>query len=116
MELLLILLDDMFFAAIPAVGFALLFNVPQNALKYCALLGASRTRLSQAIATHAGYAVGIRHFFCRQLDRLYRGLLVTTLFGASQGIHRSGDYPDDPRRVRLQSHDRSCANPPYRLF
>ena len=40
MELLLILLDDMFFAAIPAVGFALLFNVPQNALKYCALLGA----------------------------------------------------------------------------
>ncbi|TNH03655.1 threonine/serine exporter [Testudinibacter sp. TR-2022] len=40
MDLLLILLDDMFFSAIPAIGFALLFNVPQNALKYCALLGA----------------------------------------------------------------------------
>ncbi|MBE2897277.1 threonine/serine exporter family protein [Pasteurellaceae bacterium TAE3-ERU1] len=40
MDLILTLLDDMFFAAIPAVGFALLFNVPPNALKYCALLGA----------------------------------------------------------------------------
>lgn len=34
------LLDDMVFAAIPAVGFALVFNVPPKALKYCASLGA----------------------------------------------------------------------------
>ncbi|SON48107.1 threonine/serine exporter family protein [Vibrio tapetis] len=40
MDLLLALLEDMFFAAIPAVGFALVFNVPVNALKYCALGGA----------------------------------------------------------------------------
>lgn len=40
MELLLGLLNDMFFAAIPAIGFALIFNVPQKALKYCALGGA----------------------------------------------------------------------------
>lgn len=40
MELLLALLNDMFFAAIPAVGFALVFNVPQNALIYCAVGGA----------------------------------------------------------------------------
>ena len=40
MELLAILLDDMFFAAIPAVGFALIFNVPPRALVYCALLAA----------------------------------------------------------------------------
>jgi len=38
--LLLGLLNDMFFAAIPAVGFALVFNVPVPALKYCALGGA----------------------------------------------------------------------------
>ncbi|GAD78748.1 threonine/serine exporter family protein [Vibrio ezurae] len=37
---LLALIDDMFFAAIPAVGFALVFNVPKNALFYCALGGA----------------------------------------------------------------------------
>ncbi|MGX9419407.1 threonine/serine exporter family protein [Vibrio sp. RC27] len=39
-ELLLGLIDDMFFASIPAVGFALVFNVPPHALKYCALGGA----------------------------------------------------------------------------
>ncbi len=39
-ELILGLLNDMFFAAIPAVGFAMVFNVPQKALKYCAVGGA----------------------------------------------------------------------------
>ncbi|WDP93113.1 MAG: threonine/serine exporter family protein [Desulfobacter sp.] len=34
------LLNDMAFAAVPAVGFALVFNVPRNALGYCALGGA----------------------------------------------------------------------------
>lgn len=52
MDGLLVLLDDMFFAAIPAVGFALVFNVPPKALKYCALLGAlghvTRTILMQS--------------------------------------------------------------------
>ncbi|GHA65223.1 threonine/serine exporter family protein [Photobacterium aphoticum] len=37
---LLALLNDMFFAMIPAVGFALVFNVPPKALKYCAIGGA----------------------------------------------------------------------------
>ncbi|MDD1781621.1 threonine/serine exporter family protein [Enterovibrio sp. ZSDZ35] len=40
MTLLLALLHDMLFAAIPAVGFGLVFNVPVKALKYCALGGA----------------------------------------------------------------------------
>lgn len=40
LSFLLSLIDDMFFAAIPAVGFALVFNVPPKALKYCAILGA----------------------------------------------------------------------------
>ena len=31
---------DMMLAAIPAVGFARVFNVPQRALRWCALLGA----------------------------------------------------------------------------
>ncbi|USD64957.1 threonine/serine exporter family protein [Vibrio sp. SCSIO 43136] len=38
--LVLALIEDMLFAAIPAVGFALVFNVPSKALKYCALGGA----------------------------------------------------------------------------
>ena len=37
--LIFLLFDDFLFAAIPAVGFALVFNVPPKALKYCAILG-----------------------------------------------------------------------------
>ncbi|RSK68094.1 threonine/serine exporter [Enterobacter huaxiensis] len=39
-ELVLALAQDMLLAAIPAVGFAMVFNVPQRALPWCALLGA----------------------------------------------------------------------------
>ena len=48
-DIILKLIDDMFFATIPAIGFALLFNVPPKALRYCAILAAlghgSRTLL-----------------------------------------------------------------------
>ncbi|MCG7498685.1 threonine/serine exporter family protein [Vibrio sp. Of7-15] len=40
MDLLLGLLRDMLLAMVPAVGFALVFNVPERALKYCAIGGA----------------------------------------------------------------------------
>ena len=40
LALVWLLLNDGVFAAIPAVGFALLFNVPPRALKFCATLGA----------------------------------------------------------------------------
>ena len=39
-EFLLALAQDMILAAIPAVGFAMVFNVPVRALRWCALLGA----------------------------------------------------------------------------
>lgn len=39
-DFVLALANDMFFASIPAVGFALVFNVPTHALKYCAVGGA----------------------------------------------------------------------------
>ena len=51
MDFIFSLLDDMFFAAIPAAGFGLVFNTPIKALKYCAILGAlghvTRTLLLQ---------------------------------------------------------------------
>ncbi|AHG21138.2 hypothetical protein Z042_17165 [Chania multitudinisentens RB-25] len=40
MSLLWALLQDMLLAAVPALGFAMVFNVPMRALRYCALLGA----------------------------------------------------------------------------
>ena len=39
MSLLWALLQDMLLAAVPALGFAMVFNVPLRALRYCALLG-----------------------------------------------------------------------------
>ena len=43
MSLLWALIQDMLLAAVPALGFAMVFNVPPRALRYCALLGALGT-------------------------------------------------------------------------
>ena len=43
------LAEDMLLAAIPAVGFAMVFNVPQRALRWCALLGAIGKGLAAAL-------------------------------------------------------------------
>lgn len=40
MELLWLLIKDAFWSALPAVGFAMIFNVPPRMLKYCAMGGA----------------------------------------------------------------------------
>lgn len=40
-KLMLDLLQDMALAAVPAAGFAMVFNVPARVLKYCALFGAA---------------------------------------------------------------------------
>ncbi len=40
MNLLLALLEDMALASVPAVGFAMVFNVPRRVLVFCALGGA----------------------------------------------------------------------------
>lgn len=51
MELLLLLLRDALLAAVPATGFAMVFNVPSKVLGYCAAAGAlghaSRTFLME---------------------------------------------------------------------
>ncbi|VDZ81113.1 putative inner membrane protein [Salmonella bongori] len=51
-DFLLALIQDMILSAIPAVGFAMVFNVPHRALPWCALLGAlghgSRTLMMSA--------------------------------------------------------------------
>ncbi|CAH0526840.1 threonine/serine exporter family protein [Vibrio hippocampi] len=39
-DLLIALINDMLLASVPAIGFALVFNVPQKALIYCAIGGA----------------------------------------------------------------------------
>ncbi|QGH60628.1 threonine/serine exporter [Serratia proteamaculans] len=53
MNLLWTLLQDMLLAAVPALGFAMVFNVPVRALRYCALLGAVGHG-SRMLMMHAG--------------------------------------------------------------
>jgi uncharacterized membrane protein YjjB (DUF3815 family) len=53
MNLLWALLQEMLLAAVPALGFAMVFNVPLRALRYCALLGAIG-RGSRMLMMHAG--------------------------------------------------------------
>lgn len=66
MAFLLTLLDDMFFAAIPAIGFALLFNVPFSALKYCAVLAALGHGL-RTILVQYGMPLTFATFFAASL-------------------------------------------------
>ena len=53
MNLIWALLQDMLLAAVPALGFAMVFNVPVRALRYCALLGAVGHG-SRMLMMHAG--------------------------------------------------------------
>nr|WP_198926669.1 threonine/serine exporter family protein [Vibrio genomosp. F10] len=66
MTLLLGLANDMLFAAIPAVGFALVFNVPQRALVYCALGGAIGHG-SRYLMMHFGVPIEWATFFAATL-------------------------------------------------
>lgn len=56
------LLDDMLFAAIPAVGFALVFNVPPKALKYCAIL-ATLGHVTRTLLLHINMPIVFATFF-----------------------------------------------------
>ena len=60
------LLNDMVFAAIPAVGFALVFNVPQKALVYCALGGAIGHG-SRYLMMHFGIPIEWATFFAAMI-------------------------------------------------
>ncbi|WP_394131317.1 threonine/serine exporter family protein [Shewanella maritima] len=51
MSLILTLLHDAFFAAIPAIGFAMVFNVPKRFLPYCAI-AASLGYSSRSLMMH----------------------------------------------------------------
>ncbi len=82
-DLFLKLIDDMFFAAIPAVGFALIFNVPFKALKYCAGL--------------AGLGHGLRtllvHF---DMPFVFATFFASALIGFL-GVHLSHRYLAHPK-------------------
>nr|WP_077755680.1 threonine/serine exporter family protein [Shewanella psychrophila] len=55
-ELVWSLLNDALFSAIPAVGFAMVFNVPKRFLSYCALAGAIG-HSSRTLLLHVGLPI-----------------------------------------------------------
>src|SRR5476649_1212030 len=75
MTLLMALLEDMLLASVPALGFAMVFNVPKKALRYCALLG-SIGHGSRMLMMHYG------------LNIEWASLLAAILIGVI-GIHWS---------------------------
>ncbi|ALP40197.1 threonine/serine exporter family protein [Aeromonas schubertii] len=56
MELLWLLAKDAFWSAVPAVGFAMIFNVPPRMLKYCAMGGALAHSL-RTLLIHSGLPI-----------------------------------------------------------
>lgn len=65
-ELLIALIDDMFFSMIAAIGFAMLFNVPTKTLKFCAMGGAI-AHGSRFLMMHYGVPIEWGSFFAATL-------------------------------------------------
>ena len=86
MDFMLALAQDMLLSALPAVGFAMVFNVPQRALPWCALLGA------------------IGH-----------GSRMIMVSGAPEGIHRGGSDSYVPGHFSLYGDDLRRQNQPFWL-
>lgn len=65
-ELLLTLVEDAFFSAIPAVGFAMLFAVPPRLLVFCAI-GGALGHASRSYMMHLGFGIEIASFLAAAL-------------------------------------------------
>ena len=83
MDLLWLLLKDAFWSAIPAVGFAMLFNVPPRMLKYCAMGGALAHSL-RTLLMHEGMPIE------------WATLAAATTVGFVCSIGRGGCWPRVP--------------------
>ncbi len=81
------LLLDVVVAAIPAVGFALLFNVPHRALKYCALLG--------------GCGHGLRFFLLHLGAPIIPASFVASLCIGFAGIYFARKFRAHPKVVTV---------------
>ena len=93
--LLLNLLDDMLFAAIPAVGFALAFNVPPKALMYCAILGASWACRKNVITTLWGARLFLPPFFATCVIGFIGVHLSHRYLAHPNVLHCCGNYSND---------------------
>lgn len=113
-DFLLALAQDMLLAAIPAVGFAMVFNVPQRALPWCALLGAIGHG-SRMVMMTAGFNIEWSTFMASMLVGSI-GIQWSRWYGASQSIHRCGRDPHVSGDIGLYRDDFRGENQPFRLY
>ncbi|STQ14373.1 protein YjjB [Enterobacter cloacae] len=111
---LLALMQDMILAAIPAVGFAMVFNVPQRALPWCALLGAIGHG-SRMIMMTAGFNIEWSTFMASMLVGSI-GIQWSRWYLAHPKVFTvAAVIPDVPRHFSLYGHDFSGKNQPLWL-
>lgn len=113
-EFLLALAQDMILAAIPAVGFAMVFNVPVRALRWCALLG-SIGHGSRMILMTSGLNIEWSTFMASMLVGFHWYSMVALVSGTSESVYRGGCYPYVPRHISLYRNDFGGKNQPARL-
>ncbi|VTP63565.1 Uncharacterised protein [Leclercia adecarboxylata] len=98
------LAQDMLLSAIPAVGFAMVFNVPRRALPWCALLGGDRAWLADGdddrraeyrMVNLYGLDAGWQHW----------DPVVALVSGPPESLYRRGGHPDVSGHFGLYRHD-----------
>jgi len=93
---------DMVLAAIPAVGFAMVFNVPVRALKYCALAGALGHGC-RFVLMHQGMPIEWASFFAAL--RMFRTFFVNSSWSAWEQLRRKTLTPASISSVMVFSLD-----------
>lgn len=88
------LAQDMALAAIPAVGFAMVFNVPQRALRWCALLGAIGHG-SRMVMMTAGFNIEWATFLAALLIGCI-GIQWSRWYRPPEDLYRCRGDPDVP--------------------
>lgn len=109
------LAEDMLLAAIPAVGFAMVFNVPQRALRWCALLGAIGHG-SRMIMMSAGFNIEWATFLAALLVGSIGIQMVALVSGASEDFYRRRRDPDVSWHLSLHGDDFRGKNQSFWLF
>ena len=103
-DFMLALMQDMILSAIPAVGFAMVFNVPHRALPWCALLGALGHG-SRMVMMSAGFNIEWSTFMASLLVGCI-GIQWSRWYLAHPKVFTGcGSDPDVPWDLRLHRHD-----------
>jgi uncharacterized membrane protein YjjB (DUF3815 family) len=95
-ELLFIILQDMFWSALAAMGFAILFNVPRNTLLYCMIAGAVGHALRTFLVIQFGLSIEVTTLIAATFVGLWAKFCAVRLKTPSMIFAVSGAIPMVP--------------------